>query len=106
MNPERINQLEKLIAEDPSEPFLHYALALEWAASDLHLDKAIERLIALQDSHPAYLPLYYQLAALHLRKGDKTAAASVAAAGLELANRQGNRHTASEIRFLLEDAEE
>lgn len=106
MNKERIAELEKLILEDPNDPFLQYALALEWSALESHIRDSIRLLSELKQSNPDYLPLYYQLAAFNLRAGNKVDAAIVARQGLELAVLQKNRHTASELEFLLEEIED
>lgn len=106
MNQERIAELEKLIREDPNDPFLPYAQALEWSRSVAHLSEAIRLLSDLKQTHPAYLPLYYQLASFNLKAGKKADAVLAARQGLELAVLQKNRHAASELEFLLDEMDD
>ena len=105
MNTERVGYLLQMIREEPRDPFLKYGLALEYSTDYQTLDKAIDVMASLRKEHPEYLPLYYQLAVWFKKRGDENKAIEVAKAGKELALKQGNRHTFSELEGLLEDLE-
>ena len=103
MNTERVNILLQMIHDDPNDPFLYYGLVLEYSYDYQYDNKSIEVLENLRASHPDYLPLYYQLATLYRKTGEQEAAKRVARSGLLLAEKQGNRHTFSELDSLLDD---
>lgn len=96
----RIEQLEKFIAEDPSDPFPRYALALEF----LHLSavKANEQFAQLLSAYPDYLPTYYPAAHLAAESGDSAKAEKLFLAGIEKARAQGDRKTEAELRQALD----
>ncbi len=98
----RIDLLLEYIKDDPDDPFLRYALGLEFqkAGND---DQALEQFLLVKDRFSDYLPNYYQLGSLLVRKGDKQEAISVLNTGIELAASQGDDHTAGELRGLLEE---
>ena len=54
----RIDLLKSMLAEDASDPFLHYALGLELAKTEYAA--AAQQFAALSLSHPEYLATYYQ----------------------------------------------
>ena len=56
--------LEQFVAEDPTDPFNHYALALELTKSDKQ--KAKEVFDKLISTNPDYVATYYQAALLYL----------------------------------------
>ncbi len=103
MNPERVAALEEMLKENPQDAFCMYALALEFAGSPSHREKALGLLLGLRSLHPDYLPLYYQLAVL-LKNADRLGEArEVLERGLGLAAERGDRHTAAELNFLLDE---
>ena len=102
-NTVRIKLLEEMIQEQPNDPFPPYALALEHAAIPGQESEAVRLLQSLQESHPAYLPLYYQLGHLLAISGDSASARSVFEAGMVLAMEQKNLHTRSELESYLEN---
>jgi thioredoxin-like negative regulator of GroEL len=61
MSTERLAQLQELLAEDPKDTFVRYAIALEVKRmGDMH--KAATHLEALLKDEPKYIAAYYQLA--------------------------------------------
>ncbi|MEY2764753.1 MAG: hypothetical protein RLZZ205_1177, partial [Bacteroidota bacterium] len=50
--------IEAMLQTHPEDPFLHYALALEWQKEG-EMQKAIDRLQELKVLKPDYLALYY-----------------------------------------------
>lgn len=105
---ERIQQLIQFIAEDPGDPFNHYALALEYGKVDER--KALEILQDLLKRHKEYIPLYYQLAKLYDKFGQKEKAIQTFKEGMVIAREQNDIKTFRELSAgldeLLEDQEE
>ena len=61
MSSDRLSQLRSMLAEDPRDPFLRYAVALELKRAG-DMDQAIRDLEALLVDDPRHIPSYYQLA--------------------------------------------
>lgn len=96
----RRQQLEALLADDPSDAFLRYGLALELEKSAEH-DASLALLAGLTRDDPPYVPAFFmagqQLAAL-----ERTAEArAFLRRGIEAARQQGNQHAASEMAEFL-----
>lgn len=87
--------------EDPADPFLHYALAVEEAHSEA--DSLIPKLEALKARFPDYLPIYDRLAREYLTLDDEVTSLSNAKAALRLAEDQGNAIAIREMRGLVEE---
>ena len=98
----RILELNALLAEDPADPFLKYALALE-LEKEGKTKEAGEQLLFLISETAEYLPAYYQAGRLLLLQGRMQDAVEVLRKGVLLAERQKNRHTLSELNFLLSE---
>src|SRR5450432_434988 len=103
MNSERIKMLEQFVAEDPTDPFNQYALALELAKSDkLKAKEIFDQLIL---SNPDYVPAYYQTALLYLELSLNKEATEIIENGIAQAKKQNNLKAASELRSLLDEVE-
>lgn len=101
MNTDRIKMLEQFLADDPSDPFNHYALALELIKSDKDRAKKIfDRLIS---SHSEYVPSYYQAALLYLELSLNDEATKIIEQGIVEAKKQNNLKAANELRSLLDE---
>jgi tetratricopeptide (TPR) repeat protein len=98
----RIDLLREYIKEDPGDPFLRYALGLELLKTGKE-EEALEQFLIVRDRFSEYLPNYYQLGDLMIRTGRSDEGLSVLKDGIELARRQGDDHTAGELRSLLEE---
>ena len=103
MKSERIKMLEQFVVEDPTDPFNHYALALELAKSDKQ--KAKEVLSQLIVSHPDYVPAYYQAALLYIELALNEEATILVEKGIAQAKKQNNLKAANELRSLLDEME-
>lgn len=68
MSNDRLALLRGMLAEDPQDPFLRYAIALEHKR-DGHMEVAIDELEALLRDDPSYIACYYQLALLQAELG-------------------------------------
>jgi thioredoxin-like negative regulator of GroEL len=98
---DRIEQLRNFIAASPDDPFPRYALALELKGKG-EAAEAAEELRRLLERKPDYLAAYLQLGMLHASAGKTGEARSVLAAGQDVARKQGNSHTLSELTTALE----
>ncbi|MFN8341008.1 MAG: tetratricopeptide repeat protein [Cyclobacteriaceae bacterium] len=95
----RLDQLLQLLSEDPLDPFLLYAVAIErMSAADPLAIACFEELLNL---HPDYLPTYYTYAGLLAQQGADTKARTLLEAGSRLAQQQGNQKALNEIRQAL-----
>lgn len=101
MNLERLQQLQKLLKEEPTDPFIVYAMAAEYR--DGKPEEALKLYSQLIKEHPGYLPTYYQAATLHATIGNEEAAIRLFEIGITLAQKQGDAHTARELRSALDE---
>lgn len=97
----RIDQLIQFIKDDPDDPFNHYALALEY--SKTNETRAIEIFQNLLKNHPQYIPVYYQLAQLYARDGQKEKAIQTFNTGIAIAREQHDLKTLRELNAALEE---
>ena len=103
MNSERIKMLEQFIADDPSDPFNHYALALELMKSDK--DQAKKIFDQLISTHPEYVASYYQAALLHIELSLNDEATKIIEQGIVEAKKQNNLKTKNELKSLLDETD-
>ncbi len=98
--PSRREKLESMLADDPSDSFLRYALAMELQKESEH-DRSLELLDGLMADSPPHLPAFFmagqQLAALEQIEKAK----SVLGRGIEEAQRQGDEHAQAEMTDFL-----
>jgi Tfp pilus assembly protein PilF len=97
----RREKLEAMLLQSPNDTFLRYALALAFV-SEGNPSAAAERLEALVESDPQYVPTYFQLAQLQAAQGQADRAKPVLTKGIEMARRAGDTHAEGEMRGLLE----
>jgi tetratricopeptide (TPR) repeat protein len=97
----RMEELVKMLREDPQDAFLNYALAMEYVAADKQ-DQAIQQLEHLRMLHPDYLGTYYQLGQLYEKQQQKNKAMEMYEKGMELAKKQKNTKTWGELNTAYE----
>lgn len=100
----RIELIRDMIEKDPKDPFLHYALALEYIKEG-NSTNAVKLLISITQESPDYLASYYQLGKL-LEAKDVEKAKAYYRKGIETALQQKNMKTLGELNealALLED---
>jgi len=98
---DRVAQLRKFIEASPQEPFPRYALALELKGRGDPQGAASELETLLRQA-PDYLAAYLQLGTLLQALGRMGEARGALERGQEVARRQGNGHTLSELTTALE----
>ena len=89
--------LRNLLADQPTDPFLNHALALEEikVGKDESARELFEKLL---ERNPDYVGSYYHLGKLHERLGDESKAIAVYEKGMEVAKKLSDNHALSELR--------
>jgi tetratricopeptide (TPR) repeat protein len=93
----RIEHLNSFLEQNPKDPFLHYALALEFHKLR-EFALAEEKYRYLLDTHPNYLPTYYHFAGLLAKMGQKENALLMYQEGISKAKEAGDHHSLSELQ--------
>ncbi|MBZ0206546.1 MAG: tetratricopeptide repeat protein [Flavobacteriales bacterium] len=105
MSSNRLEQLRSMLAEEPGDPFLRYAIALErWRAGDR--EGAAADLESLLREDPTYVACYYQLAQVLAELGRTEDAVHTCHAGALQCLVTGDRKTRAELLSLKEDLED
>ncbi len=97
-----IEQLQKLLAADPTDAFLLYGLAQEHARLGNHAEavRCYDRCLA---ADPAYAYAYFHKARAQEAAGDTAAAAATLRAGIAAARAAADSHALSEISAYLDE---
>lgn len=96
MNRERLQKLESMLEERPTDTFLLFAIAKEYE-SDGQLDKTLKHYLELQKVDPEYMGLYYHLGKLYASIQEEQLALKVYKQGIELAKKKSDFHALSEL---------
>jgi Tfp pilus assembly protein PilF len=94
-------QVEAMLAEDPDNSLLRYALAMEHASEGDDLS-ALRELRELHRRDPGYVPAYLQAGRALTRLGEEDDARAILRTGIHVAQRAGDSHAAGEMQGLLE----
>src|SRR5437016_1989268 len=100
-----LEQLLPLLAADPKDAFLRYAVAMEYAKVGRH-DEALSEFGELLRQSPDYVAGYFMAGRTCEQKGDIPAAKKFYGDGIAVARRIGDQHAASEISTALMMLEE
>lgn len=101
----RKEQIQAMLAEQPSDTFLQYALAIEIAKTG-DIITAIQHTTKLLKQTPDYLGAYYQLGKWYEAIQDFEAAINTYQQGIKLAATQNNTKAKNELEqalWLIED---
>jgi tetratricopeptide (TPR) repeat protein len=98
---DRLDQLQKLHAADPNDPFCTYAIAMEHAKAGRDRE-ALDWLDKTLTSDPRYCYAYYHKAKLLSRLGDAASARTVLATGLRTAQEAKDAKAQAEMSALLQ----
>jgi tetratricopeptide (TPR) repeat protein len=93
--------LEEFVAQDPSESFSRYALALE-LEKEKRVHEAVEHLREVISRDPGYTAAYQQLGRLLGRIGLLDDARDIYQRGIEAARASGDHRSISEMQDALE----
>ena len=97
----RVEILKGFLAENPSDSFSRYALALEYVKLGQH-DDALREFETVRSNDPAYVATYFQLGQLYQRLGHSHEAEKTFRTGITVAAKAGDEHTRSELEGALE----
>jgi len=94
---DRIRAIQAMLEKNPNDVFLHYSLGMEHASAGQYAQAvaSLRRCIQLDGN---YLPAYVEAGKCLRSAGDFAAAREIFQAGMELADRLGERHTRDFIR--------
>jgi predicted Zn-dependent protease len=95
-----LDQLLPLLAADPKDPFLRYAVAMEYAKQQRH-DDALREFAELLRQAPEYVAGYFMAGRTCEQKGDPNEAKRFYKEGIAVAQRIGDHHSAGEISAAL-----
>ncbi len=100
----RKQQLEEMLAEDPNDAFLRYALAMEHAGAgdDATAVRCLRELLAVD---PTYVPAYLQAGQMLIRLGRTDEARATFRDGMAAAQKQGDAHAFGEMEGMLDGLE-
>jgi predicted Zn-dependent protease len=96
----RRRMLEERLAEDPSDVFLRYGLALQ-CLRDGDVDEGRARLRALIAEVPEEVAACQQLGQSYLESGETAEAVAALREGIARAKARGDQHAAAEMEGLL-----
>ena len=105
MSSDRLSQLRAMLQDEPGDPFLRYAIALELNRGGAR-EQACKDLEALVREAPDHVPSYYQLASILVDLGRTSDAIEVCDAGSLQCIVSGDRKTRGELLALKETIEE
>ncbi len=97
----RQQQLAEMLAADPNDPFLRYALAMEFVSGGDD-ERAVQHLRELLAVAADYIPAYQQAGQALVRLARPEAAREVLRQGIARARPQGDHHAAEEMQGLLD----
>ena len=105
----RLVQIEAMLADDPTDEFLRYGQAMEYASGgdDATAAALLRQLLALGGERP-YIPAFLMAGQTYARLGEEGQAADVLTAGIAAAKRAGTPdalHALGEIQGLLATVE-
>ncbi len=96
----RREKIEAMLADDPSDTFLRYSLAMELRSEGDH-ESSLQRLDSLTGDDPPYVPAFF-MAAQQLVDLDRVdEARTYLRAGIEQARKQADAHAAAEMSEFL-----
>ncbi len=101
---DRIAWLTDVLAQNPTDAFARYGLAMEYSNSG-EVERALEEFGRLLASHPDYTAGYF-MAAQTLAKAERTEEArKMLVDGIASAKKTGNGHAQSEMESMLAELE-
>jgi len=100
MPSERLQQLLDFLEKEPKDPFLNYALAMEYRSVG-DSDKAHQQFLNLVEVSPEYTGTYYHLGYSFLEKGERDQAVEIWEKGIAVCKEQKKQHALSELQSAL-----
>ena len=97
----RLEVLKNMVAQNPSDAFSRYGLAMEYVNSG-NLEQAREEFAALLESNPDYAAGYYHGGRTLEKLGRIEEARGMYERGIAVTSRTGDAHTRSELQAALD----
>lgn len=92
----RIEQIHNFLKDNPTEPFLNHALALEYLKID-DMQSALECFQKNRSNNPTYVATYYHLGKLLEKLEDEAEALKIYEEGITHAKAQNDAHNLREL---------
>lgn len=92
----RLAFLEKSMADGSNDPFVGYALAMEYRTLGRTAD-AVGAFKKLRGAHPDYVPAYLMCGQVLIEQGEHDDAREWLVAGVAAAKKSGDEHAAGEL---------
>jgi thioredoxin-like negative regulator of GroEL len=96
----RREKIESMLADDPSDTFLRYSLAMELDKEGEH-DASLTRFAELARDDPPYVPAFFMAGQQFARLGRLDEARAILRDGIEAARTQNDAHAAGEMSEFL-----
>ncbi len=96
----RREQLESMLADDPQDSFLRYALAIELKNEEA-FDESAALFESLMKDDPPYVPSFFMLGQQLVQQDKIEAAQNILREGITQAQQQNDQHAAAEMTEFL-----
>ncbi len=97
----RREKIEAMLAEDPNDTFLRYALAMEYK-SEGSPDVAAQKMTELTKDVPPHVPAFFMAGQYLAELGEVEQARTILRDGIEEARKQNDHHAAAEMSEFLQ----
>ncbi|MBZ5566878.1 MAG: tetratricopeptide repeat protein [Acidobacteriia bacterium] len=98
---DRIAALKELLAENPTDAFARYGLAMEYSKAG-DVAGALDEFNTILRHNPDYVPAYQMAGQMLVNAGRIEEARKLFESGIASARRSGNQHAASEMQGMLD----
>ena len=100
----RREKIEAMLADDPTDTFLRYSLAMELDKEGDH-EASLDKFALLTEDDPPYVPAFFMSAQQLARLGRNDDARAILTNGIAVASQQGDVHAAGEMNEFLASLE-
>jgi tetratricopeptide (TPR) repeat protein len=97
----RLEILKNLVAQNPSDSFSRYGLAMAHAAAGDYA-QAVEEYRQLLEINPKYVAAYYHSGQALEKLGKRDEAREIYRRGIDISTQTGDTHTRSELEAVLD----
>src|ERR1700748_2007912 len=101
---DKIATLSEILAQDPTNAFARYGLAMEHSSQG-NVEQSLHEFQRLLTDHPDYTAGYFMAAQTLAKNGQNDEAKSRLTEGIASARRTGNQHALSEMQAMLDELE-
>jgi cytochrome c-type biogenesis protein CcmH/NrfG len=98
---DRVAMLKEVLAQNPSDAFARYGLAMEMSKSG-DVEGALVEYRTILQHNPDYVPAYQMAGQMLMEAGRTDEARKFFEDGITTARRAGNQHAASEMQGILD----